>query len=132
LDGEVAVRKDRRKTLSEVLSRDDIDVCDSYDVVGDIAIVRLKRASEVCGRQTAQGLRSVHGNVKTVLAQTGSVRGSYRLRRLKYVSGENRTCTVHRESGCLFSVDVAGCYFSPRLSYERMRIAKLLAMERCW
>jgi tRNA G37 N-methylase Trm5 len=31
---------------------------------------------------------------------------------------------MHKESGCLFSVDVEKCYFSPRLLYERMRIAK--------
>ena len=31
--------------------------------------------------------------------------------------------TVHRENGCSFKVDVATCYFSPRLSTERLRIA---------
>jgi tRNA (guanine37-N1)-methyltransferase len=68
---------------------------------------------------------SVHKNVRTVLAQTGAVAGEFRLRRLEYVAGERRTRTVHRESGCLFSVDVEKCYFSPRLLYERMRIARL-------
>jgi tRNA (guanine37-N1)-methyltransferase len=38
--------------------------------------------------------------------------------------GERKTETVHRESGCLFDVDLEKCYFSPRLSFERMRIAK--------
>jgi tRNA (guanine37-N1)-methyltransferase len=67
---------------------------------------------------------SVHKNVKTVFAQTGAVCGDFRLRKLEYVAGERVTTTVHRESGCLFSVDVEKCYFSPRLSYERMRIAR--------
>ena len=33
---------------------------------------------------------------------------------------------MHRESGCAFKVDLAKCYFSPRLSGERMRIANLV------
>jgi tRNA (guanine37-N1)-methyltransferase len=61
-----------------------------------------------------------------VLAQTTPVQGDFRLRGLKYVAGESKTATVHRESGCLFSVDLEECYFSPRLSYERMRVAKLV------
>jgi tRNA (guanine37-N1)-methyltransferase len=42
------------------------------------------------------------------------------------VAGENRTRTVHKESGCFFAVDVEKCYFSPKLSSERLRIAKLI------
>lgn len=30
------------------------------------------------------------------------------------------------EHGCLFKVDLKKCYFSPRLSYERIRIARLI------
>lgn len=67
---------------------------------------------------------AIHKNVKAVLAQTSPVRGDFRLRKLEYVAGENRTATVHRESGCVFLVDLEGCYFSPRLSHERMRIAQ--------
>jgi tRNA (guanine37-N1)-methyltransferase len=72
---------------------------------------------------------SVHKNVKTVLAQTGAVCGDFRLRKLEYVAGKRETVTVHRESGCLFSVDVERCYFSPRLSYERMRVARQVRNE---
>jgi len=99
-------------------------VCNSYDIVGDIAIVRLPEASKERGRKVAEALMSVHKNVKTVLAQIGPVCGDFRLRKLEYVAGERETVTVHRESGCLFSVDVERCYFSPRLSYERMRVAR--------
>ena len=64
--------------------------------------------------------------MKTVLVQESPVAGDLRLRRLRHVAGENKTTTLHRESGCLFTVDVAECYFSPRLSHERMRIAKMV------
>ena len=114
------------KTLMEMLCpQDSVCVCGSYDVVGDIAIVRLKERSREYSEKIAEAIMSVHKNVKTVLAQGGAVGGEFRLRRLEYVAGERKTCTVHRESGCLFSVDVEKCFFSPRLFYERMRIAEM-------
>jgi tRNA (guanine37-N1)-methyltransferase len=45
---------------------------------------------------------------------------------LEWVAGEKKTETVHKEFGCSFKVDLGKCYFSPRLSFERMRIAKLI------
>jgi tRNA (guanine37-N1)-methyltransferase len=46
------------------------------------------------------------------------------VRKLEWVAGERKTEAIHREHGCLFKVDLARCYFSPRLSYERNRIAQ--------
>jgi len=62
-------------------------------------------------------------NVKCVFQQEGGIEGEFRLRKLRHLAGEKRTLTVHRESGCSFKVDVRRCYFSPRLSTERLRIA---------
>jgi tRNA (guanine37-N1)-methyltransferase len=103
-----------------------VHVYNSYDVVGDIAIMRVTKASGECRLEIADAVMTIHKNVKTVLAQTSSVHGDFRLRRLEFVAGENRTVTTHREWGCLFSVDVEKCYFSLRLSYEWMRVAKLV------
>jgi tRNA (guanine37-N1)-methyltransferase len=114
-----------RKILSESLPSDElVYVTSSYDIVGDIAILRLNGKSRKHGQIIAKAITSVHKNVKTVLAQTSPVRGDFRLRKLEYIAGENKTTTVHRESECVFSVNVGECYFSPRLLYERMRIAK--------
>ena len=114
------------KTLTEILSpQDSACACNSYDVVGDIAIVRLTEKSRKHSEKIAEAIIAVHKNVKTVLAQASAVRGEFRLRSLEYVAGERKTRTVHRESGCLFSVDVDKCYFSPRLFYERIRITRL-------
>jgi tRNA (guanine37-N1)-methyltransferase len=113
--------------LSDVLSHEELlYVCGSFDIVGDIAVIRLTNASEKNAKKIADAVMSVHGNVKTVLAQTSAISGDFRLRRLVHVSGENRTSTIHREWGCLFSVDLESCYFSPRLSHERARIASLV------
>jgi tRNA (guanine37-N1)-methyltransferase len=121
------LRKRLRKTLSNVLSPEDLSkVYNSFDIIGDIAIIRSPSASPVDPHAAAKAIMSVHKNVKTVLLQASPVAGELRLRRLTYVAGENKTRTVHREHGCLFSVDVAESYFSPRLSHERMRIARLV------
>ena len=114
-----------RKILSEFLPSDElVYVYNSYDIVGDIAILRLTDKSRKHGQIIAKAIMSVHKNVKTVLAQTSPVHGDFRLRKMEYIAGENKTTTVHKESGCVFSVNVGKCYFSPRLFYERMRIAK--------
>lgn len=96
----------------------------SYDIVGDIAIIRLTPQSQKHGEIIAKTLMDIHKNVRTVLSQTGPVAGTFRLRTLEHVAGEYKTSTFHRESGCIFHVDVQKCYFSPRLFYERTRIAK--------
>jgi len=121
------VKKRLKTLLWEALPPGEIScIYNSYDIVGDIAIIRLTEKSEKYSQIIAEAIMKVHKNVKTVLAQTSPVHGDYRIRKLKYVAGEKRTVTIHRESGCVFSVDVEKCYFSPRLFYERMRIAKLV------
>jgi len=113
--------------LSQVLSPEELShVYGSFDIVGDIAIIRLSSASQKNAKKIAEAVMSVHGNVKTVLAQTSAVGGEFRTRRLTHLAGENRANTVHKEYGCVFSVDLEKCYFSPRLRHERKRIANLV------
>jgi tRNA (guanine37-N1)-methyltransferase len=122
---EYVLKKHLREILAQTLSLGELaNVYNSYDIIGDIAIIRLTEASEPYGHSIADAIMKVHKNVKTVLAQTGPVRGGFRVRKLKCVAGEERTITTHMESGCAFSVDLRECYFSPRLSHERMRIAE--------
>jgi tRNA (guanine37-N1)-methyltransferase len=119
------LKKRLRGRLSEFLSSEELTyIYNSYDVIGDIAIIRVTERSRKCSRIIAETIMDVHKNVKTVLAQTSSVLGDFRLRKLEFLAGEDKATTMHKESGCLFSVDVEKCYFSPRLLYERMRIAK--------
>jgi tRNA (guanine37-N1)-methyltransferase len=95
-------------------------------VVGDIAIVRLAGFTPGEKRKVARALLEEVKHVRVVMEQEGGITGEYRLRKLRHLGGERRTMTVHRENGCAFRVDVAKCYFSPRLSTERLRIARLV------
>jgi len=113
--------------LSQVLSPEELShVYGSFDIVGDIAIIRLSSASQKNAKKIAETVMEVHRNIKTVLAQTSAVGGEFRTRRLTHLAGENRANTVHKEYGCVFSVDLEKCYFSPRLRHERKRIANLV------
>jgi len=101
-------------------------VYNAFDIIGDIAIIKLPKASEAKAEDVAEAIMNRHKSVKTVFVQASAVTGDFRLRSLMHVAGENRTVTVHKESGCSYVVDVESCYFSPRLSHERLRIAHLV------
>lgn len=103
------------------------NLSNSYDIIGDIAIIRIISNFSSISKEIKNFSYSImksNKNIRTVLLQSGSIKGSFRVRKLIYVSGEKKTYTIHKESNCLFSVDVKKCYFSPRLSYERSRIVK--------
>ena len=98
----------------------------SFDIVGDIAITKLPKPSLEVACVVAEAILNCNRGVKTILVQESGIDGDYRLRKLTCVGGEEKTRTVHKEHGCTFAVDVGTCYFSPRLSGERLRIAKIV------
>jgi len=98
----------------------------SFDIIGDIAIVEIPKGMEKKARALGKSVMAHHKNLRAVYAKAGARKGVYRLRKLRFLCGKRGTITTHKESGCLLKVDVAKAYFSPRLSYERERIAKLV------
>jgi tRNA (guanine37-N1)-methyltransferase len=121
------LRKRLRKTLAEAFpSSDCAGVYSAFDIVGDIAIIKKPNDSSVSALDVAEAIMKRHMNVKAVFVQDAKVHGDFRLRGLTHIAGEKRTSTVHKESGCSFKVNIEKCYFSPRLSGERTRIANLI------
>ena len=98
----------------------------SFEIVGDIAIIKVPSSLAEQQSVLSTKIMATHRNVRTVLNQTNPVFGEYRLRRLDWVVGERKSHTLHKEHGCLFRVDLSEVYFSPRLAFERMRVAKLV------
>jgi tRNA (guanine37-N1)-methyltransferase len=96
----------------------------SYDIVGDIAIIRVPEPLKERSKIIAEAVMQIHKRIKSVWRQASPVSGDFRLRSLEFVLGERKTETTHREHGCIFKVNLEKCYFSPRLSHERMRIAR--------
>jgi tRNA (guanine37-N1)-methyltransferase len=115
--------------LTDTLSKEEIvTVYKSYDIIGDIAIIHVPESSQKLRQAIAEAVLKTHKHVRAVWHQNSPVSGNLRLRTLEWVAGEKRTETIHKEYGCVFKVDLTHCYFSPRLSYERMRIAKQVRM----
>jgi len=114
-----------KERLSEILETWELDhIKRSYDIIGDIAVIKIPEKMEHKTNEVTKAVMQSNPHIKTILRQTGPVTGELRLRRLEWLAGEKKTETVHKESGCLFKVDLEKCYFSPKLSFERMRIAK--------
>jgi tRNA (guanine37-N1)-methyltransferase len=98
----------------------------TYDIVGDIAIVRIPEPKGHLNKIIAEAIMDTHREVKSVWRQVSSVSGDYRLRSLEFLLGKKTTETRYKEHGCIYKTDLRKAYFSPRLSYERIRIAKLI------
>jgi tRNA (guanine37-N1)-methyltransferase len=98
----------------------------SFDVVGDITVLELDAELALYETSIAQAIMEVHPNVRAVFAKGGEVSGVERIRPLRHIAGENRTQTIHREHGCLFKVDLSKVFFSPRLSTEHQRVARMV------
>jgi len=98
----------------------------SLEIVGDLAIIKLPPELESWGSRIAEAILQTHRNVRAVYQQITPVQGDFRLRGFRLLAGEGGTETIHREHGCLFKTDIAETYFSPRLQYERLRVARLV------
>ncbi|MHA1596727.1 MAG: class I SAM-dependent methyltransferase [Candidatus Asgardarchaeia archaeon] len=96
----------------------------SMDFIGDICIIELDDELIEYGETIGDAIMETNKGIKCVFAKGGAVSGEVRVRPLIHIAGEERTETTHRENGCTFKLDVSKVYFSPRLSFERLRVAK--------
>ncbi len=119
--------KNLKEELKKIMSEEEIKkLVTSFDVIGDIAIIEIPKELESKERLIGEAILHVHKNVKVVCKRAGIHSGVFRVRPVKIIAGENRTTTVYKESGAVMKLDVSKVYFSPRLSFERSRIASLV------
>lgn len=95
----------------------------AMDFVGDIAVIEIPPELEAYKKAVGEAILKAHKRAHTVLAKSGAVEGMYRLREFETIAGTGKTETIHREHGCVYHVDLAKAYFSPRLSHEHDRVA---------
>ena len=121
------LKGDLKDTLRGKLPLEELNsIYKSFDVIGDIAIIRIPEILLHRSEIIAEALMQQHKHIKAVWRQSSPVSGDFRLRELEWIAGEKKTETIHREHGCVFKVDIKEAYFSPRLGFERMRIANLV------
>jgi tRNA (guanine37-N1)-methyltransferase len=125
----------KNKTLFEALEKEISPVNrelvpKSYDIIGHIAIIELDKINlsinedlKFLKKKIAKALINVNKKIKTVYEKKSEIKGSYRLRELELLYGEDDSETIYRENNCIFKLDVKRMYFTPRLVYERRRIA---------
>ncbi len=101
-----------------------------YDVIGSIAILKFPQQTNLKEkRKRAEKLLKEHRNIKTALEKVEKVKGRLRTYKTRYLAGEKTKETIHKENGCIFKLNVEKCYFSPRLSNERLEIAGKCSRE---
>lgn len=94
----------------------------SFDVIGDIALIKLPEDLKPYGREISEAIAKIHARVRAVYSR-GPAEGTLRIPRLHHLWGEERTETVYRENGLRLSVDISKMYVNPRLGSERLRVA---------
>jgi tRNA (guanine37-N1)-methyltransferase len=95
----------------------------SFDIVGDIAIIKVPDELEHRKDVIAGAVLEQHGNVNTVIRKTGERSGEFRTADYEVLSG-GPTETMHREHGARFRLDPTTVYFSERLGHERQRVVE--------
>ena len=94
-----------------------------HELVGGIAIMQEDDPA------AAARILSARPSLHTVLFPTSEVAGEFRIRTFAVLAGTETTRTEVVEHGHRFIVDLAGAYFSARLSTERQRIAGMMGKD---
>jgi tRNA (guanine37-N1)-methyltransferase len=94
------------------------EVLPRHELVGGIAIMQ---DDDPTG---AEKILASRPSLHTVVYAKGEVSGEYRTREMAVLAGKPTTRTRVTEHGHHFVVDLAGAYFSARLSTERQRLLK--------
>ncbi len=94
----------------------------SFDVVGDVVLVRIPEALRGRSEEIGEALLAFVPGARLVGRDEG-VQGVERRRRLVRIAGAGAWRTRHRENGLDLAVDLEAAYFSPRLGREHARVA---------
>lgn len=97
----------------------------SYDIIGDIALIKIDQSLEKYNSLVGNAILKANKNIKTVCNKK-PVSGELRTREIEVIAGEKKTETIHKEFGLKFFVDIEKVYFSPRLANERKRVSELV------
>ncbi|MEJ2770502.1 MULTISPECIES: tRNA 4-demethylwyosine(37)-methyltransferase Taw21 [unclassified Stygiolobus] len=97
------------------------------EIVGDIAIIGIpfdKDVEEV--RKLAEIILEKIPYVKSVWGKYRDISGDFRLSTTVHLAGEKKSETIYKEYGCKFFLDISKVFYSSKLSYEHIRVARLV------
>lgn len=114
---------DLSSALKGLLTKEELGkISRSFDIIGSVAVLEIELPEEK-EKLVADTMLGVFPSVKTVCKKTGAIEDEYRVRPVKVLAGDG-TETIYVEHGCRMKLDVGRVYFSPRLSTERLRVAR--------
>ncbi len=88
------------------------ELLNSYDIIGDVLIVKLTDGLLEYKCEIGDALMSVTPNIRTVMLDSG-VKGDFRIRDLEQISGTGSSETIHREFGTRMITDPARSTSTP-------------------
>ncbi len=129
VEREFPARRRKPRSLGDALRRflspeEVAHVTKSFDIIGHVAVIRIPDELWDRRREIGEAILRVHPNVRTVAAEVGPHQGVFRVQPVEVIAGEPNLVTEYREFGVRMRLEVGKTYFSPRLSYERYRIAQ--------
>jgi len=95
----------------------------SYDVLGNIAIVKFPREKSKKQKLAIANKLLKQQSITTILEKTSRFKGLLRTLKTKFIAGMKTKEALYRENKCVFRFNVETCYFSPRLANERLELA---------
>lgn len=129
VDVDFPSRRAKPNSLREALERflppeQAESVTKSFDIVGHVAIINIPSELWDLRKDIGKAILEVHKNIRTVAAELGPHQTAFRVQPLEVIAGEPSLLTSYKEHGVELRLELGKLYFSPRLSYERGRIAK--------
>jgi len=95
-----------------------------YDILGNIALVKFPREMKLPAKKSfANKFLKTHKQTTTILEKSNKISGRLRTPKAKFIAGLNTKEALYKENNCLFRLNVESCYFSPRLSTDRLDVA---------
>ncbi len=101
----------------------------SYQKIGDILILNLKKDLWKYDRLIGRVLLEKIPNTKSVFRRNGFIKTEFRVPQIKFLSGVNNTITTHKEHGIFYKIDVKDMMFSKGNLNERKRIIEQVKDE---
>ncbi|HLD12472.1 MAG TPA: methyltransferase [Candidatus Nanoarchaeia archaeon] len=99
----------------------------AFDVIGHILVFNEFPSGITKWEKKIGGVvLQLFPHVKTVVKKSGKVSGRLRVPKVKWLAGDKSLVTTHKENGVVLRLDIGKCYFSPRSSSERLRVAQLV------
>jgi len=95
----------------------------SFDLIGEVALIHISKKIKNKEKIIANALLKNNKNIQTVYSK-GKHFGKLRKQKIKFLAGKKSEEVTYKESGCLFKFNIKTCFFSPRLSTDRLEIAK--------